>query len=207
MEEAGVGGGQGGESAAVFDGGEGGGVGVLGLDLEGHLVGEDGGGCVLSEDVGALGDGPEGGVVGELDFVGGGLEVGFELRGQPVEDEAGAAQESGGGVGVSDGVFFAFGLEEDESAREGQGVPEVEADEEPGGHHLSGLGDDDQGVGEPEAREVSEVCSVGKELDGVLGVVGVEGVAVLGDEDPRVPPGEVKEQGLFEVPLGKYPAV
>lgn len=77
MEEAWVGGGEGGELASVFDGGEGGGVGVLGLILEGHFVGEDGRGGVLAEDVGSLRDGPDGGVVGELDFVDGGFEGRF----------------------------------------------------------------------------------------------------------------------------------
>lgn len=126
MEKAGVGGGDGGESAALFDGGYGGGVGVFGEDLERHFVGEDSGGGVLAEDVGALGDGPDGAVSGgELDFVDGGFERGFQFGGEVVEDESGASEQAGGGGGVADGVFFAFGLQEDQASVEHDGLPEV----------------------------------------------------------------------------------
>jgi hypothetical protein len=96
-------------------------------------------------------------------------------------------------------------LEEDEASWCVEGLPEVEADEEPGGHHLSGLCDDDEGVCEPEAGEFPEVYSVGKELDGGEPVVGVEGVAELGEEGPGVASGDFEEEGFFEFIFAMYP--
>jgi len=109
LEEAWVGGGEGGETSAIFDGGDGGGVGILGLDLEGHLVGQNSGGGVLAKDVGALRDGPDGRMVRkEVNFVDSGFKRRPKLRRQMVEDETCATKKASGGVSGADGVFLAF---------------------------------------------------------------------------------------------------
>ena len=207
MEEAGVGGGDRGESAAVLDRRDGCGVGLLGLDLEGHLVGEDPRGGVLPDHIGALWDRPDRAVSGqEFDLVGGRLEGRPQARGQSFEDESGPAQEARGGVVAADRILLAFGLEEDQAAVAGDRVPEVEADEEPGRHHLSGLGHDQEGMSHPQDGQFEEVFPGGEAFDRVDRVVAVEGPAEMGQEDPRVASGQGDQDMASEGRPGTYAA-
>ena len=97
-----------------------------------------------------------------------------------VDDEPCTGEE--GEVGGESGVVLLLGYVEGDATILLEGVPEGGGDVEPCGEHLAGLGAEDEVLGLELVAEFGEVGVAGEVLEGLLGVLWIEGDATV--EDP-----------------------